>query len=157
MLVKYSFVTKWQLKAPIQEVWDAIYNSLEWPQWWKGVISVIEIEKNDEAGINGVRSYTWKSALPYKLNFNMKLIEKKPLRSLKGIAFGELVGNGKWLFKQKDSIVYVQYNWNVITTKKWMNIFSFLLKPLFRINHNIVMHWGGKCLAKKLGTTLLSG
>jgi len=37
-----------------------------------------------------------------------------------------------------------------------MNTFSFLLKPLFRINHNIVMRWGGKCLAKKLKTTLLT-
>ena len=67
----------------------------------RAFLSVIEIEKNDEAGINGVRNYTWKSALPYKLNFNMKLIEKKPLQSLKGIAFGELEGSGEWLFNQK--------------------------------------------------------
>src|SRR5205085_666980 len=110
---------------------------------------------NDETGINGVRNYTWKSVLPYELSFNMKLVEKKQLQSLKGIALGELQGNGEWLFTQKDSIVYVQYNWNVITTKKWMNTFSFVLKPLFRINHNIVMRWGGECLAKKLRTTLL--
>lgn len=86
--------------------------------------------------------------MPYKLNFNMKLTEKNPLQSLKGIAFGELEGNGEWLFNQKDSIVYVQYNWNVITTKKWMNTFSFLLKLLFRINHNIVMGWAANALQK---------
>lgn len=63
----------------------------------------------------------------------MKLVEKNELQSLKGIAFGELQRNGEWLFAQKASIVYVQYNWNVITKKKWMNTFSFLLKPLFRI------------------------
>ena len=56
MATKYSFVTKWQLKASLADVWDAIYNSTEWPQWWKGVKAVIEIEKNDEAGINGVRN-----------------------------------------------------------------------------------------------------
>jgi hypothetical protein len=33
--------------------------------------------------------------LPYTLNFNMKLVEKKPLQSLKGLAFGELDGNGE--------------------------------------------------------------
>jgi hypothetical protein len=156
LVVQYSFIKKWQLKAPLPDFWTSIYNSLEWPQWWKGVVSVIEIEKNNEEGINGVRNYTWKSVLPYTLNFNMKLVEKKPLQSLKGIAFGELDGNGEWTFTQKDSIVFVQYNWNVTTTKKWMNTFSFLLKPLFRINHNIVMRWGGKCLAKKLKTTLLT-
>ena len=34
---QYSFETKWQLKAPVEEVWNAVYNSLEWQQWWKGV------------------------------------------------------------------------------------------------------------------------
>jgi hypothetical protein len=38
-----------------------------------------------------------------------------------------------------------------------MNTFSFLLRPVFALNHNIVMYWGGKGLAKKLGTTLLKG
>ena len=90
MATKYSFVTKWQLKASLADVWDAIYNSTEWPQWWKGVKAVIEIEKNDETGINGVRRYTWKSVLPYSLTFSMKLTEKEPLKRLRGIAFGEL-------------------------------------------------------------------
>jgi len=61
------------------------------------------------------------------------------------------------LFTEKDGIVYIQYNWNVVTTKKRMNTFSFLLRPVFALNHNIVMYWGGKGLAKKLGTTLLKG
>jgi hypothetical protein len=157
MAVKYSFVTKWQLKAPLQDVWDAIYDSMEWPQWWHGVQAVIEIEKNDARGINGVRNYTWKSVLPYKLTFNMRLTEKESLQRLKGIAFGELEGDGEWLFTEKNGIIYIQYNWNVVTTKKWMNTFGFLLKPFFVFSHNAVMHWGGKGLAKKLGTTLLKG
>lgn len=157
MAVQYSFVTRWQLKAPLQDVWDAIYNSMQWPQWWRGVESVVEIEKNDEGGINGIRKYTWKSVLPYTLTFNMKLTEKEPLKRLRGIAFGELEGDGEWLFKEENGIVYIQYNWNVVTTKKWMNSLAFLLKPFFTLSHNTVMHWGGKCLAKKLGTGLLKG
>ena len=90
MKTQYSFVTNWELEAPLQQVWDAIYNSLEWPQWWKGVVSVEEIEKEDDKGINGVKVYTWKSVLPYKLKFSMRLTEKQPMKRLKGIAFGEL-------------------------------------------------------------------
>jgi len=157
MTTKYSFVTRWQLQAPLSDVWDAVYNSTEWPQWWKGVKAVIEIEKNDEAGINGVRKYTWKSVLSYSLTFSMKLTEKEPQNRLKGIAFGELEGNGEWLLREEDGIVYVQYYWNVVATKKWMNSLAFVLKPFFIVSHNTVMHWGGKCLAKKLGTTLLKG
>ena len=106
---------------------------MEWPHWWQGVQGVIEIEKNDTTGINGVRNYTWKSVLPYQLTFNMKLTEKESLQRLKGIAFGELEGDGEWLFNEEDGIVYIQYNWNVVTTKKWMNTFSFLLRPMFAL------------------------
>jgi len=154
---QYSFVTNWELKASLEDVWNTIYNSLEWPEWWKGVHSVVEIQPNDESGVNGIRTYTWKSALPYKLIFSMQLTEKEPLKRLKGVAFGELEGTGEWFFTEHNGIVHVQYNWNIITTKKWMNTFAFLLKPVFKFNHNVVMHWGGEGLAKKLGTTLLKG
>ena len=61
---QYSFITKWQIKAPVQSVWDAIFYSKEWPNWWKGVLAVKELEPNDAAGLNGISEYTWKSALP---------------------------------------------------------------------------------------------
>src|ERR1051326_2492681 len=132
MSEKYSFVTRWQIKAPLKQVWDAIYESTEWPQWWKGVKQVKVIEPNDATGVNGVREYTWKSKLPYKLKFKMRLVEKKEPWDMRGVAFGELEGEGTWMLEQKGDITYVQYNWNVVTNKAWMNIFSFVLKPLFK-------------------------
>jgi uncharacterized protein YndB with AHSA1/START domain len=38
----YKFVTIWRVKAPIERVWKEIYNSKDWPTWWKGVESVVE-------------------------------------------------------------------------------------------------------------------
>ena len=85
----------------------------------------------------------------------MKLLERDELKRLYGEAFGELEGNGTWLFEEKDGISYVQYNWNVYTNKAWMNYLSFVLKPAFRYNHDVVMRWGAEGLAKKLNATLL--
>jgi hypothetical protein len=86
----------------------------------------------------------------------MQLTEKDELKRLKGVAFGELEGTGEWTFRQEDGIISITYNWNIITTKNWMNTFAFILKPVFKFNHDVVMYWGGKGLAKKLGTKLLS-
>ena len=152
---QYSFITKWQIKAPVQSVWDAIFYSKEWPDWWKGVLAVKELVPNDAAGLNGISEYTWKSVLPYTLSFNMKLLERDELKRLYGEAFGELEGNGTWLFEETDGISYVQYNWNVYTNKAWMNYLSFVLKPAFRYNHDVVMRRGAEGLAKKLNATLL--
>ena len=136
MKKQYSFVTNWELRASLKEVWDAIYNSLEWPNWWRGVHEVIEIKKNDACGVNGVRKYTWKSFLPYQLSFTMRLTENEYLKRIKGLASGELEGMGEWFFSENNGIVHVRYNWNIVTTKKWMNNLSFLLKPVFQYTHD---------------------
>lgn len=153
---RYAFTTHWQIKAPLQDVWQAIYHSLEWPEWWKGVEAVKAISEGDEEGIGGVREYTWRSILPYRLTFRMRLVAIQPYQYLKGEAFGELEGTGEWFFEERKGITYVQYNWTVVTNKAWMNGMAFLLKPLFRYNHNVVMRWGAEGLAKKLGAELVS-
>jgi hypothetical protein len=152
----YKFITQWQIAAPINDVWFAIYESLEWPGWWKGVEEVKLIKENDATGINGIREYVWKSLLPYKLSFKMQLTAKEDFKFLKGIAFGELEGDGTWHFKEENGVTAIQYNWNVKTNKAWMNYFAFVLKPMFKLNHDVVMKWGAEGLAKKLNAKLIS-
>jgi len=155
MSKEYRFITQWKIKAPLPQVWDAIYDSLNWPDWWKGVLAVKDIEKGGAHGVGGIRRYTWKSVLPYTLSFNMRLTQVQDLSLLEGEAFGELEGEGRWLFIEQDGITHVEYHWNVITRKSWMNYLSFLLKPAFKYNHDVVMRWGAKGLANKLNAELL--
>ena len=156
MAVQYNFITHWQIKAPLEQVWNAIYDSEQWPNWWRGVLEVNEISDGNADGINSVKEYVWKSQLPYKLAFKMKLKKKEEFKMLSGDAYGELEGTGTWYFGEKDGITFVQYDWKVLTNKAWMNTFSFLLKPAFNYNHNIVMRWGAEGLAKKLNAELIS-
>lgn len=151
MATPYSFITYWEIKAPVEQVWHLIYNSTEWVSWWKGVVNVVELEQGNENGIDSIRRYTWKSKLPYTLSFDMRLTECEYCKKLSGIAFGELEGNGTWIFKEKDGITVVTYYWNIVTNKTWMNSLAFLLKPIFIYNHNILMRWGKEGLEQKLG------
>ena len=155
MAKSYSFITYWEIKAPIEKVWALIYNSTNWVTWWKGVVDVVELEQGNENGIDSVRRYTWKSKLPYTLSFDMKLTELEYCKKLSGIAFGELEGNGTWIFKEKDGTTLVTYYWNIVTNKAWMNWLAFLLKPIFIYNHNIIMRWGKEGLEKKFAANAL--
>ncbi len=155
MAKEYAFITRWQIRAPLQPVWDLIYDSLHWPDWWKGVVDVTVIRSGGDNDIGGIRPYTWKSVLPYRLVFDMELTAVEPCKYMRGMAFGELEGMGEWFFEEKDGITYVQYNWNVLTNKPWMNWFHFALKPAFDYNHNIVMAWGAEGLARKLKAELV--
>jgi len=157
-MTTYSFVTIWRVKAPIENVWNEIYHSQDWPVWWKGVENVVEISKGDERGVGSVHRYTWKSKLPYSLSFDMKTVRIEPPVLLEGIATGELQGHGLWQLSTSGSETagetagetIVRYDWKVETTKWWMNLLAPIARPLFEWNHNVVMSWGAKGLSERL-------
>jgi uncharacterized protein YndB with AHSA1/START domain len=155
-MAEYAFTTVWRVESPIEEVWQAIYHSEEWPRWWKGVERVEELKEGDGDGVGSVRRYTWKSRLPYRLTFEVVTVRVEPRRRLEGRAQGELEGAGIWTLTEEGSVTVVRYDWTVRTTKTWMNLLAPLARPVFRWNHDAVMRWGGEGLAILLGTRLVN-
>src|SRR5918997_782176 len=156
-MAAYRFVTYWQVDAPIEAVWEAIVHAERWPEWWPGVTKVVEIEKGADDGIGGIRRYTFRSRLPYDLTFDTRttVIEKPHL--LVGEASGELAGVGRWRLAERDGGTLVRYDWDVSTTRPWMNLIAPLARPLFEINHHAVMRWGGEGLGRLLGVRVRYG
>jgi hypothetical protein len=77
-------------------------------------------------------------------------------RSMSGEATGALAGTGHWRLFEQDGITAVTYEWNVSTTKAWMNRLAPLARPVFQYNHDVVMRWGGEGLARRLDCNLLA-
>jgi uncharacterized protein YndB with AHSA1/START domain len=156
MPTDYNFVTVWKFKAPLEKVWSEINSPLAWPQWWKGVESVIDMQHGDELGVGSVKRLTWKSKLPYRLSFNSKVISVEPMKRIEGIAFGDLDGKGVWVFEGQNGSTTVNYYWTVKTTKPWMNLLAPIARPVFEWNHNVIMGWGKEGLAKRLNCEILN-
>ncbi|MBS1585871.1 MAG: SRPBCC family protein [Bacteroidetes bacterium] len=148
----YSFTTHWYVRAPVEVVWETIRQSEAWPEWWKGMLSVKELEKGDERGIGSIREYRIKSPMNYTLFFRLSLTDRVEYQFLSGNATGELEGVGAWHFQTEGDITHVTCEWNVHTNLGWMNTFAFMLKPVFKFNHSLVMKWGAQSLAKRLNT-----
>lgn len=151
----YKFVTIWRVKAPLEKVWNEIYHSEKWPEWWKGVERVTELKKGDDLGVGSVRRYTWKSMLPYRLSFDMETVRVEPMSVVEGIARGELDGRGVWNLSNDGEYTTARYDWQVETTKPWMNLIAPLAGPLFKWNHDVVMKWGAEGLARRLGAVVI--
>ena len=154
-MADYTFVTRWELEAPIQLVWDAIYDAEAWPSWWRGVVRVDKLAPGDAHGIGSVRRMAWKSALPYTLEFESRTVRVEAPRLLEATVVGELVGTGLWQLTPRDASTVVQYDWNVSTTRAWMNLIAPIARPVFAWNHDYVMRHGGECLARLLGARLV--
>jgi uncharacterized protein YndB with AHSA1/START domain len=154
-MAEYRLLTTWCLEAPIDPVWDAIYDSERWPEWWRGVESVLEVTPGDDNGIGQVGRYVWKSRLPYELDFEMVTTRVERPHLLEGEASGELAGTGRWRLFEARGTTAVLYEWNVRTTRAWMNLLAPIARPVFAWNHHWVMHNGGRGLAQRLGVRRL--
>ena len=155
-MADYSFVTLWRFRAPLEPVWDSIYRSEEWPSWWRGVERVERVEEGDDRGVGALRLYTWRSKLPYRLAFHMRLTRVEPLSLIEGEAVGELTGTGRWHLTHDAGLTDVRYDWNVRTTRPWTNLLAPVARPLFKWNHDVVMDWGADGLARRLGVERLN-
>lgn len=155
-MAEYRFLTTWLLEAERDRVWEAVYESERWPQWWKGVLEAERIEEGDEAGIGQLGRYVWKSKLPYKLEFLMRTTRVERPHLLEGDASGELAGVGRWRFFEQSGVTAAVYEWNVTTTRAWMNLLSPIARPIFAVNHDYVMRNGGEGIAELLGAKLLA-
>ena len=155
-MASYSFLTTWILDAPRDAVWDAIYGIERWPDWWRGVKSVEKIESgSDNGGVGALYRHEWRSVIPYPVRFETRITRVELPHLIEADAEGELAGTGRWRFFEGRETA-VTYEWNVRTTRSWMNLVGPVARPVFRWNHNAVMHQGGQGLANLLGARLLA-
>jgi polyketide cyclase/dehydrase/lipid transport protein len=152
----YSFLTTWCVESPIGPVWDLVYDAERWPEWWKGVESVVELEPGGEHKVGSLSRQVWRSRLPYRVRFESRTTRVVPERLIEGQADGELRGHGRWRFFESEGVTAVLYEWNVETTAAWMNLLAPIARTAFRRNHDWVMRQGGRGLARRLGVRLLA-
>ncbi len=155
-MARYRFLTTWLIEAERERIWDVIYESETWPQWWPGVIHTERLAEGDEEGVGQIGRYTWRSRLPYELVFEMRTTRVERPHLLEGEASGELAGTGRWRLFEQDGATAVLYEWDVETTRPWMNLLAPLARPVFAWNHDYVMRNGGRGLARRLGARLLA-
>jgi hypothetical protein len=155
-MAEYRFLTTWLLDSPREPVWEAIYDQERWPSWWRGVEEAEELKAGEPSGVGTVSRMVWKSLLPYRVGFEVTTVRVEPLHLLEGHAVGELEGVGRWRLYEQDGATAVLYEWNVSTTKPWMNLMAPLLRPAFKWNHDWVMSRGGEGISRLLGCELLA-
>jgi hypothetical protein len=98
----------------------------------------------------------WKSLLPYRVGFEITTTRVERPYLLEADAVGELSGIGRWRLYEHGGVTAVIYEWNVATSKAWMNLLAPIARPVFEWNHDWVMARGGEGIAHLLGCRLLS-
>lgn len=147
----YQFVDRWRVEGTVEEVADILEDAVSLPVWWGSVyFEVQEIEPGGEHGIGKLIRLRAGGWLPYTLRINFRTIESWYPHGFSMDATGDLEGRGIWTFAQDGRFVDVTYDWTIRANKPVVEKLSFLLKPIFRANHNWTMSRGEKSLKLEL-------
>jgi hypothetical protein len=153
----YRFLTTWLLRAERQAAWDVLSDCLAWPEWWRGVESVAELDPGGERREGSLYRVAWRAPLvPYRVRFDFHVAEvDEPVR-MAGSATGTLDGRGTWRLFESDGVCAVTFDWEVVTTRPWMAALAPVARPLFTESHDRLMRRGGEDLARRMGVALLA-
>jgi|SRR5215813_7615742 len=147
----YHFIDKWRVEATVNEIADILEDALSLPRWWPSVyFEVKELEPGAEGGIGKLISLRAGGWLPYTLRIKFRTVSSRYPNGFTMEAFGDLEGTGIWIFEQDDRYVNITYDWTIRANKPIVRQLSFLLKPIFRSNHNWTMKRGEESLKLEL-------
>jgi hypothetical protein len=120
------------------------------------VVRSRELDGGDHTRVGSRYRVAWRSRIPYVLEFDFTVRGLAKGRWIEGDATGDLEGTGSWRLFEDGGVTAVVYDWEVASTKRWMNALGPVARPIFEYNHDVVMRWGGEGLARRLGVRLLA-
>ena len=140
-----------RVEGDVKEVADILDDALSLPRWWPSVyFSVKELVPGGDHGVGKIISLRAAGWLPYTLRINFRTIESRYPNGFSMEATGDLEGTGIWTFKQEGRFVNITYDWIIRANKAIIRHLSFLLKPIFRSNHNWTMKRGEESIKLEL-------
>ena len=146
----YHFITTWRVPGTAREVSEVLADAADLPRWWPAVyLDVKVLEPGDENGIGKVMDLYTKGWLPYTLRWQFTVTDVQPT-GFTLVARGDFVGRGIWTFTQDGPDVAVTYDWKVRADKPLLRDLSFLMKPIFSLNHHWAMRQGERSLLLEL-------
>ncbi len=147
----YHFVTRWKVKSNVEEISDILGDAPDLVRWWPSVyLDVQEMKPGNAQGVGREISLYTKGWLPYTLHWQFRVTESKAPHGFTLSAFGDFVGTGIWTFAQEGEWVNISYDWSIRADKALLKNLSFILKPLFSMNHQWAMRKGEESLRLKL-------
>jgi uncharacterized protein YndB with AHSA1/START domain len=145
----YRFVDRWTIPAQIERVYEAIGDPLGYERWWTDFV----IRSTGDAGSPqpGKRNELLvKAYLPYKVNFGLEVVEAEAPRRILSKLSKDFDGTGEWTLRETAAGTEATLDWRPSVNHALIRRLSWLLRPLFRSNHNWAMRRGERQLREYL-------
>lgn len=136
----YRFRSLWTLPAPPTTVLGLLEQAEDYPRWWPQVREVNRID--DTSGVITIRS-----VLPYDMTFTAREVRRDRAAGVLEIAMsGDIDGWACWTVTAKGSGSIARYDQVVDVNKPLLRRFAVPGRPVFRVNHWLMMRAGRRGL-----------
>ncbi|MFJ9021243.1 SRPBCC family protein [Streptomyces sp. NPDC102259] len=141
---RYRFRSLWALPAPPARVYDALGRVEDYPRWWR---QVREVNRVDSAtGVLRIRSL-----LPYDITFTAREVRRDAAAGVLEVAMtGDLDGWARWTITADGAGTLARYDQVVQVDKPLLRRLAVPGRPVFRLNHRLMMRAGRRGLAAYL-------
>lgn len=142
---RYRFRSVWDLDAAPARVYAALERPESYPLWWPQIRAVAP----DGDGSGGTALI--RSALPYTLRVSAAELLRDPVRGILEVALlGDLEGWARWTVEPRSGGTRALYEQEVEVRRPLMRLLAFPGRPVFRLNHTLMMRAGRRGLAAHL-------
>lgn len=143
-LPSYTFRTTWRVDASVRDAFTALADIEGYPRWWPEIKEVRPVEETRV-------DLRIRAALPYSLHVRLhKEIEDERTGTLRTSLSGDLEGWSSWSIEAFGTGCILRFEEKVVTTKPIMNALTPIARPLFRLNHFLMMRHGERGLRRVL-------
>jgi hypothetical protein len=140
----YRFRSRWALPAPSAAVYDVLERAEEYPRWWRQIREVNRID--DTSGLIRIRSL-----LPYDMTFTAREVRRDPAAGVLEIAMtGDIDGWARWTITAAGEGCLARYEQVVDVNKPLLRRLALPGRPVFRVNHWLMMRAGRRGLLARL-------
>lgn len=143
----YEFQSLWRVPGTAREVADVLGDTVSMDRWWPSVyLGIRLVHPGAEDGLGRVVDLFAKGWLPYTLRWTLTITEPITKEGFAIAAEGDLIGTGRWVFREEGPETVISYEWRVSAAKRLLRRLSWLLKPAFAANHRWAMAKGEESL-----------
>ena len=135
-LSHYRFESVWRVNASSEEVFDALCELRDYPEWWP------EVKESKELGPDRYE-LRCRSFLPYDLRFvTTRAKSNRDAGVLEARLHGDLNGFSRWTIVGDGPSSSLRFEEEVRVGKKLLNVLAPIARPAFIANHTVMMRHG---------------
>ena len=132
-VAEYAFVDEWDVRAPLESVFDTLADGRTYPEWWTPVYKSVVADGPPRLG--GTSSQRFKGKLPYTLNTRSTITRLERPHLIAADVVGDLSGHGLWTLSVHRDLTHVRLDWVVRADRPLIRMLTPIARPLFRWNH----------------------